>query len=354
MSYVASSMLREDWNNTRISVLELFQDYPKLKEEMKTTGCIHLQPYDSNDENIEYDLGNRLLSFIREYKLSLKKLNPPISKNSQDAIEWLVRLDSDEKKRVFMAFISFVNLEVYLEGYLTDIEYSELVNGQISDALREKLSVLFSIKSFPKSVVGSLYKSDSGIIIPARDLPGVFSDCVGEYSKGKGSIDISSLVFYKYNIATTICHAENSYDIYTKAYSITIENRLNKEISFDPSLCMPKYGDKAWSAEKKLPPSFCKKINSIIEGIVSEKRVDRSYYNCAICKLHMSGNEPVLSFKDAMGTSDYGLAAVILELFSFPVREVYFVLYPNGGHAYRVSNVVRKLNKDGEYTVTIY
>ena len=34
MSYVASSMLREDWNNTRISVLELFQDYPKLKEEM--------------------------------------------------------------------------------------------------------------------------------------------------------------------------------------------------------------------------------------------------------------------------------------------------------------------------------
>lgn len=352
MSYVASSILKEDWNNTRISVLELFQDYPKLKEEMKTTGRIHLQPYDSNDENIEYDLGNRLLSFIREYKLSFKKLNPPTSKNSQDAIRWLVRLDSNEKKRVFMAFISFVNLEVYLEGYLTDIEYSELVKGQISDALREKLSVLFSIKSFPKSVVGSLYKSDSGIIIPARDLPGVFSDCVGEC--GEGSIDISSLVLYKYDLATNICYAENSYDTYTEAYSITIGNSLNKEISFDPSLCMPKYGDKAWSAEKELPSSFCKKINSIIEGIVSEKRVDRSYYDCAICKLHMRGDEPVLSFRDAMGTSDYGLAAVILELFSFPVREVYFVLSPKGVYVYGVSNVVRKLNEDGEYTVTIY
>lgn len=118
-------------------------------------------------------------------------------------------------------------------------------------------------------------------------------------------------------------------------------------MSFPLKSCVPVMGSKSWSSPKELSKGTADSLSQVLRSI---------YYEiippAAISKLHMVEDNPVLSFYDKQGTTDYGLTAILLKEFNIPIAEAYFICSENND--FQVSKVIAKKNKNNEYTLTIY
>lgn len=191
-----------------------------------------------------------------------------------------------------------------------------------------------------------MLKSDSGIKFPIEDLPEELEDIKGEY--GVGSIQLSDIIFYNSDVIKNVIHVvDNDWEEDIEAFSISIYSLLDKKMSFPLKSCVPVMGSKSWSSPKELSKGTADSLSQVLRSI---------YYEiippAAISKLHMVEDNPVLSFYDKQGTTDYGLTAILLKEFNIPIAEAYFICSENNDS--QVSKVIAKKNKNNEYTLTIY
>lgn len=201
-----------------------------------------------------------------------------------------------------------------------------------------------------KTVVGNSYISTEGVIVPVDNLPAVFKDCVSEY--GLGDINISSLIFYRYDVVKNVLYMDKEYDSDLEVYTFTISSQLNESSSYEEYDYMPRWNSKTWGTEKVIPPRTADRMSSILVGIAEDEGLEGLSQDCDICKLYMEGNKPILSLGGNKSDTDYGMTAVLLKLCTFPVKEAYFILSSN--NSYEVSKLVAKKEENGEYTLTIY
>ena len=97
-----------------------------------------------------------------------------------------------------------------------------------------------------------------------------------------------------------------------------------------------------WSKPKQLQPH----LSTLINGLLNSENLQAF----AILWLHMVNNTPVISKFTNEQSSDPGSTQAILSYSKVPIKEVYFI----HKECRKVSRVISKVNKDGEYTLTIY
>lgn len=243
------------------------------------------------------------------------------------------------KPKIEVETISGMDLSDY-KKYLTGIKklfksHPELKNELVSTGW-------LNIRDAGKGML----KSDSGIKFPIEDLPEELEDIKGEY--GVGSIQLSDIIFYNSDVIKNVIHVvDNDWEEDIEAFSISIYSLLDKKMSFPLKSCVPVMGSKSWSSPKELSKGTADSLSQVLRSI---------YYEiippAAISKLHMVEDNPVLSFYDKQGTTDYGLTAILLKEFNIPIAEAYFICSENNDS--QVSKVIAKKNKNNEYTLTIY
>lgn len=190
-------------------------------------------------------------------------------------------------------------------------------------------------------------KSNSGNKIFTEDLPEELNGVKGEY--GCASIQLSDIIFYNPSVIKNVVFArDDDLEKDIGAFSLSIYSLLDQKMSFPLKSCVPVMGSKSWSSPKELSKGTADSLSQVLRSI---------YYEiippAAISKLHMVGDNPVLSFYDKQGTTDYGLTAILLKEFNIiPIAEAYFICSENND--FQVSKVIAKKNKNNEYTLTIY
>lgn len=346
---IAEESGRKEWDNIRKGARKLLSSQPTLMEEFKKTGYIRLEEFD-NEEGMEipYNFAQRLESNLKENKKNIQKVFrfsiPNIQGN--ELIEWFLNIDSEWKGRFFSAMLEDEGLYDDVDELLSEDEFESIFDMKMSSEVHDKLFEFLSSDTFPGDLEDTYFlRSEGGTIIPYTDLPSEFSDCVSEY--GVGYITISKLVFYKYDVVRNLVNYQVDYDSHSEVYSIYISDKHDTEYSFSVDSCIPRWNDKSWNKKKDLPKDVAQKVSNILSQVSSNYDFDS-----AICKLHMRGDIPVLSFRNKLGTDDYGLASIFLELCPFTIKEVYFIFSKEENC--KVSSMIAKLNDDGEYTLSVY
>lgn len=344
---------KQQFNEIRKGITSLIAEYPELGKEIKDIGNLVLTDYAVPREKlVSFNIKNNLKFFIYA-NAKRYGLHTPLctSKTSTiDFVDWLLQFDESGKSLLFRDFLTQPGS--YLEDYMYEMDPSleDLEDEEISDTLRDKLRKFLSITSIPARVLGDLYISKRGTVIPASSLPAVFNDCVSEY--GLGNISISSLIFYRYDVVKNVLYMDKEYDNDLEVYTFTISSQLNESSSYEEYDYMPRWNSKTWGTEKVIPPRTADRMSSILVGIAEDEGLEGLSQDCDVCKLHMEGNKPILSLGGNKSDTDYGMTAVLLKLCTFPVKEAYVILSSN--NSYEVSKLVAKKEKDGEYTLTIY
>ena len=223
--------------------------------------------------------------------------------------------------------------------------YREATKELLSNTALMKELKDFGLLNFQAKNKNTLITS-GGVEMPISQFPTAFKNAIsGEYGLGNFSID--DIIFYNEDIAKNIAYAHEEYDEYVGGYNLAIYSLLDKESSFDKELCIPKVGSKTWSKNKKLSNSLSPVLNQKLNEVI-----DNSKFACSIAKLHMNGKIPVLSFKDRIGSTDYGITEYLLKEYTMSIKQVFFVL--SEVKDFKVSDIIAKKHKDGEYTLTIY
>lgn len=344
----------EKLNEIRKGVVTLVINYPELKTELKRTGYIKLSPdyEDNSDRVVKYNVGKRFMSYVSENRGNSAETYIsaiPELKNSGEALKYLLSLDNVAQRSTFYSFISSIGL--YLESVLSGEEWENFVSGGDIDAsLKSKLHSILSVGEFPASCFKDLYRSEDGLLIPTSGLPSVFSDCYSEY--GMEEICVSSVVFYRDDVLKSIADCKFEYEDSSRAYALSIIDKINRDISFAPEHYLPRFNNNEWSEKIELHRDSANELAELLMNVAYEAGVMSGENNCAVCKLHMVGDNPVVSFKNKTGSEDYGVTPIVLDMWKFPISEVYFVI--SSKNDYEFNSALRRLESNGEYTVTVY
>lgn len=184
------------------------------------------------------------------------------------------------------------------------------------------------------------------LVISPEDMPpAIVKPLSGKL--GIGTFSTDDILFYREDMVDRFVWASMNWDGDIEGYDIYIHSLLDANTSFNYRLCVPTISNKVWSRAKVLSRelSFC--INTILDELSAGFS-----FTCSIAKIHMYRDKPVLSFKNKIGTTDYGLTSIILENFKAPIKEVYIIL--SEMYDYKIHNAVLKKHSDGEYTLTLY
>ena len=345
----------EEFDNVRKGVTVLLREWPELKEEMKQKGYIKLIPDYENrgDDKISYDVGTRFMHYVRSVKKYLNQtyfVVVPDFKNGTEALEWLTELTSNAQRSIFEEYTFSTGIIKYIESRLSEDELEELGSGLVSANLRTELYGILSTGKVPASCFENLYRSEGGMVIPASELPDAFSSCYS--SSGMAEICVSNVIYFRSDMLGSFTCNEFEYEDCTRSYSLSVVDKLNKRISLDPRNCIPVFNDDRWSNIKSIPQGTSDRLSEILIDLVTETGLISDESDCAICKLHMDGDKSVVSFRGKTGKHDYGIADIVLDTWKFPLSEVYFILSSNSN--YEFSSAIRRLESNGEYTVTVF
>lgn len=197
------------------------------------------------------------------------------------------------------------------------------------------------------SCLNGMWVVNGGIlVISPEDIPSaIVKPLSGKL--GMGTFSTDDTLFYREDMVDRFVWASMDWDGEVEGYDICIHSLLDANTSFNYRLCVPTISNKVWSRAKVLSRelSFC--INTILDELSGGFS-----FTCSIAKIHMYRDKPVLSFKNKIGTTDYGLTSIILENFEAPIKEVYIIL--SEMYDYKIHNAVLKKHSDGEYTLTLY
>ena len=252
--------------------------------------------------------------FQHPSKSNMKKLEPMV--DHIELVDW-----REYRKGI-------LNLSHKYPGIINEIKNSE--NGELM-----------------LSCFNGMWVVNGGILlIKSEDMP---SAIVRQLSgkKGIGTFSTDDTLFYREDIVDRFVWASMDWDGVIEGYNICMHSLLDDNTSFNYRLCVPTVSNKAWSKARVLSRelSFC--INTILDELSNGFS-----FTCSIAKIHMYRDKPVLSFKNKIGTTDYGLTPIILENFEVPIKEVYIIFSEMYG--YKIHNAVIKKHSDGEYSLTLY
>ena len=345
----------KEFDDVRKGITILLREWPGLKEEMKQKGYIKLIPdyEDREDSEINYDVGTRCMYYSNSAKKYLSQtynVVVPDFKNGVEALKWLTDLDSNAKKSIFEEYTFSTGIIDYIENRLSEDELDDLSSGVVSANLSNRLYDVLSTGKLSASCFENLYCSEGGLIIPARELPSVFSSCYS--SSGMENICISNVIYFRSDMLDSFTYNEFEYEDYTESYSLSVVDKLNKRLSLDPRACIPVFNDNKWSSIKEISQGTADRLSDILINLASEVGLMSDVADCAICKLHMSDGKPVVSFRGKTGIEDYGITDIVLDTWKFPLSEVYFILSSNSD--YEFSSAIRRLESNGEYTLTVF
>lgn len=279
----------------------------------------------------------RLKVFINRISKDVKIKNSRLSEDK--LVNWLLRFDTEEKKQLFLYFLNEIE-ETGVVDYNISEELHKYINGNdinVCDEFKKRALNLFSIDFVSTNSCSSFYISNSGIFVDLDEVnTDVFNEYNGEY--GLGDIFISNLIMYRYEVVKNICSVSSDYNESIEGYDLFIISLIDT-IDY----CLPAYGDKSWSKESDL--SIGKEISSIF--IKTFKGVSSGVY-----RLYMDGDKLSFTKKDVPFKYVCMLAELLINNFSDPIKEAYFVLSLE--EDFSVNNYIFKRCNDGEITVVLY